>query len=289
LRTDSSPEGKLQEALWQLAYRRHPYQWPVIGYPSDLLRITTPVLIKYFKTYFQPANAALVVVGDFKPDVLMGMVQRYYGKISAQARPDRKIPDEPEQREEHRLVIRDGVVSERFAQAYHITSADQNDSYSLDVLANILFEGTNSRAYRRLIDEKDFLASISGSAYTPAFPGLFMISGTLKGNLQSSIAEKELDRVIGLVQEKGVTEEEVKTAVKQLTVQLVDSVKTPYGLGQLIGTVQSIFGEPDRFASDLSKYMKVTPEDVKRVAQKYLIPNNRSVVNLLPKRSGDSP
>jgi predicted Zn-dependent peptidase len=66
-------------------------------------------------------------------------------------------------------------------------------------------------------------------------------------------------------------------------VQAVDGVRTPYGLGSLIGTVQVILGDPYEFGSDLAKYLKVTPEDVKRVAQKYLIPNNRSLVTLTPK------
>src|SRR6185312_13768503 len=68
MRTDNTPEGRMQEALWQLAYRRHPYQWPVIGYPQDLLAITTQQLRQYFRAHYQPANAALVVVGDFNPE-----------------------------------------------------------------------------------------------------------------------------------------------------------------------------------------------------------------------------
>src|SRR5262249_48728743 len=161
---------------------------------------------------------------------------------------------EPEQHEEHRLVLRDKVASERFAQAYHVTSASEDDSYALDVLANILFEGTSSRAYRLLVEDKDVAAGISGSAFTPTYPGLFIISGTMKGGVPSSEAEKLLDQAIAEVQEKDVTPEEISVAVRQLTVQLVDSVRTPYGLGQLIGTVVTIFGDPERFADDLSKY-----------------------------------
>jgi predicted Zn-dependent peptidase len=79
-----------------------------------------------------------------------------------------------------------------------------------------------------------------------------------------------------------VAPEELARAVRQLTVQLVDNVRTPYGLGQLLGTVQSIFGEPSRFTRDLAKYTQVTSEDVRRVVARYLIPQNRSVVTLIP-------
>jgi zinc protease len=282
MRTDNAPEGKMQEALWQLAYRRHPYQWPVIGYPQDLLAITTEQLQEYFKSHYQPANAAVVVVGDFNPQETFKQLKKYYEAVPANPRPKREIPEEPEQNEERRLVLRDKVASERFMQAYHITSASDDDSYALDVLANILFEGTTSRAYHKLVEEKDVAASVAASSFTPTYPGLFIISGTMKSGVPSEAAEKLLDGVIREVQEKNVTAEEISVAVRQLTVQLVDSVRTPYGMGQLVGTVQTIFEDPQRYADDLSKYTRVSAADVKRVAQKYLQPNNRSIVTLIP-------
>lgn len=288
MRTDNAPEGRMQEALWQLAYRFHPYQWPVIGFPQDLLAITHAQLTDYFHSHYQPANAALVVVGDFKSEPTLALVKKLYEQVPAAPRPLRKIADEPEQKEERRLILRDKVASERFAQAYHVTSAFDDDSYSLDVLANILFEGTSSRAYRLLVEEKDVASGISGSAFTPTFPGLFIISGTMKGGVPSAEAEKLLDKVIAEIQNNDVSPEEIRIAVRQLTVQLVDSVRTPYGLGQLIGTVATIFGDPERYADDLAKYTKVSVADVRRVAQKYLQPNNRSVVTLVPEEASGS-
>jgi zinc protease len=282
MRTDNEPEGKIQEALWQLAYHFHPYQWPVIGYPQDLLSITTGQLKDYFHSHYQPANATLVLVGDFDAETTLKRIHEYYDAVPAAARPERKLKAEPEQMEERRFVIRDKVASERFAQAYHVTSAEDDDSYALDVLANILFEGTSSRAYRLLVDQKDVASSISGAAFTPTYPGLFIISGTMKGGVKSEEAERLLDQVIRQAQEHDVTPQEIAVAVRQLTVQLVDSVRTPYGLGQLIGTVTTILGAPERYADDLAKYTKVTAADVRRVAQKYLQPNNRSVVTLVP-------
>lgn len=283
MRTDNSPDGRMQEALWGLAYQEHPYHWPVVGYPQDLASITVEQIQEYFKTHYQPGNAAIVVVGDIQPDKTFELIQKYYGPIAGRPQPERKITPEPPQEEEHRLVIHDGVASERFSQAYHITSANDDDSYALDVLANILFAGTTSRAYRALVEEKDIALGVGGSAFTPSYPGLFIISGTMKNGVPASQAETALDRVIAEIQEKGVTAQEIEVAVKQLTVQLVDSVRTPHGLATLIGTVQTVFGDPHRFKDDLAKYFRVSASDVKRVAQKYLVPNNRSVVTLVPK------
>lgn len=286
LRTDNSPEGRMQEALWQLAYRVHPYRWPVIGYPEDLASIRLEQLKDYYRLHYQPANAAIVIVGDMDPDLTFERLKRHYGGIPSVKMPARTVPQEPAQNEERIYTMRDAVASERFAQAFHIPSALDDDSYALDVLANILFEGTSSRAYRRLVEEDDVMSGVSGSAFTPGQPGLFLVSGTMKPEVSHEIGQRELARVIQELQDQGVSQEEVRVAVKQLTVQLVDSVRTPQGLAQLVGTVQSIFGDPSRFAKDLARYTRVTAADVQRVAQKYLVPNNRSVVLLLPQRAG---
>lgn len=282
LRTDNSPNGRMQEALWALAYQVHPYRWPAIGVPSDLLSIAVKDLKEFFKEHYQPGNASVVIVGDFSAKETLAKIKKFYGPIEGRARPHRDFPKEIEQKEEHRLVLYDQVASERFSQAYHITSAFNDDSYALDVLSNILFEGTSSRAYRKLVEEKDLAVGVNGSSFTPTYPGLFIVTGVMKGGVPTGDAEKVLDQVLREVQENGVTQEEINVAVKQLTVQLVDSVRTPYGLGQLIGTVTTVFGDPKRFAEDLEKYLKITAADVKRVAQKYVIPNNRSIVILKP-------
>lgn len=282
LRTENSPSGKMQEAIWQLAFERHPYGWPVIGYPEDLVRIDVKDLNAYFNKHYAPSNAAIVVAGAIDPDKTLSLIKKYYGKLTDRPRPKREIPREREQNEEHRFVIHDHVASEQFIHAYHVTSADEDDSYALDVLANILFEGTSSRAHRLMVEEKDVVVGVSGYAFTPSYPGLFFMSATMKGDLNAEEAEKLLDRLINEAQEKEVSKEEITTAVKQLSVELVDSIRTPHGLAQMIGTVQTIFGDLERFPQEVAKYEKVTAADVKRVARKYLVPNNRSVVTLLP-------
>jgi len=280
LRMESSPDSRMQEALWELAFRRHPYQWPVIGYPQDTLSISLEQVKAHFKTYYQPANATVLVVGDFDKDRLLTLLRKHYENIPAGAAPKRNIPREPPQEEERRLVLSDQVASEKLAQAYAITEAGHPDSAALDVLANILFGGTSSRAYQLLVEERNLAISVTGSSYTPTYPGLFLVSATMRGDLPASSAEAALDSILTDIQEKGVTPEEVQIAVKQLSVQLIDSIRTPHGMGQLVGTVQMIFGDPKRFSEDIERYFKVTPEDVRRVAKQYLIPNNRVVVTL---------
>ncbi|HTL12718.1 MAG TPA: pitrilysin family protein [Bdellovibrionota bacterium] len=282
LRTDNAPAGRMNEDLWKLAFRAHPYHWPVIGEPVDLMHLQASDLQAFFDEYYQPGNVALVVVGAFDKDKTYDLIQKAYGVIPGRPRKTRKVPEEPVQLSEQRYVIHDTVASERFLHGYHVTQASDPDSYALDVLAQIAFAGTSSRAYRSLVEDKQTALGVSGSAYTPTFPGLFVISVTMLNGHPASDGEEALDAVLDRIKDEGVTQEEVQAAVKQLTVNLLDDVRTPHGMGELIGTVVMVLGDASQATRDLEKYQRVTREDVKRVAIKYLNPNNRSVVTLTP-------
>jgi zinc protease len=286
LHYESSPDIKIQEALWRLAFKRHSYRWPVMGMPNDLLTITLDKAKDWFQTYFQPSNAAVVIVGDIQAERAFEAIQKAYREIPSQKRPKRDVPTEHEQTEERRLVLHESVASEKLVQGYHISSAEQSDSYALDILSSIVFDGESSRAGRRMMHEKNIALNVGGTAFTPTYPGLFVVSVVMNGKVPAEKAESEIDRLIEEVQEGGkhpITEVEVRSAVKSLSVQLLDSVQTFHGLAQLIGTVQMVFGDPRLFSQDLSKYLKVTVSDVRRVVKKYLYPNNRSVVTVVPK------
>jgi zinc protease len=278
----NSPEGKLQEALWALAYKRHPYRNPIGGFAETLMTLSMDTVREWVSRYYQPGNAVLVIAGDFDSKTTLARIEKAYGPLKGSPVQARVIDSEPEQNEEHRLVLKDEVATERFAQAYHITSANDEDSYAIDVLSNVLFEGMSSRAWRRLVEKEEVADAVGASSFTPLYPGLFMISVRMKQGIPSAKAEKSLDELIRDVQENGVSQDEVNKAVKQLTVQMVDTASSIHGIGQFIGLIVTVIGDPARFSEDLTKYLRVTPSDVKRVAEKYLVPNNRSIVFVQP-------
>ncbi len=282
MRTENSPDGKMQEALWRLAFKRHPYGWPTIGTPEDLASITVEQLRAYYDLHYQPNNAVVVVVGDHSPEKTYAWIKQYYGPIpkgeKENPRSARAIPAEFPQNEERVMTLADPGAGKRFLLGYRVPSGLEEDAYALDVLANILFEGTSSRAYDRLVEQKGLALGLSGSNFTPTYPGLLLVSGVLNSQKSFSLLDDELEGVLTEVQSNGVTDAEVKRAVRQLTVQLVDSVRTSHGLAQFVGLVTTVFGDPYRFVRDLAKYTRVSAGDVQRVAKKYLIRNNRSVV-----------
>ncbi len=282
LRTENSPEGRMQEAIWSLVYKSHPYRWPVIGYEEDLKRMEVDDLRSFFSKYYQPSNVTIVVVGEVRAKDVFERLEAAYGSIPSQPKPDRTVAREPEQTEARKIEIRDQVASEKVTIAYPSTSAAEEDTYALDVLSNILFSGNASRAHRRIVEEREMALAVGGVNYTPLHPGIFMASATMKAGRSSDDFEREIETLFAEVQAKGVTQEEIQTAVRQLTVQTVDSVRTAQGLANLIGTVDAIFGDPMRFREDLAKYSRVTNKDVIRVARRYLKPHRKNVVKLVP-------
>ncbi|MBL7715055.1 MAG: insulinase family protein [Bdellovibrionales bacterium] len=289
LRIDSQPVGLMQEAIWALAFRRHPYHWPVIGMPEDIISVPAEKIREFYRRYYHPGNAILVVAGDFKPDELFEKIKKAYGKIPRGQETERTKITEFEQNEERRLNLYDEVASEKFAHAYPIPSAHEEDAYALDILATILFAGSQSRAHRDLVEEKKLTSDVAGVAYTPNEPGLFLISASMRTGHSATEAEEKLNALIRDVQENGVTQEEIEKAVKQLTLQAIENLKTHSGTATLIGTVTTILEKPERYADDLAKYTKVSREDVQRVAETYLQPNKRSVVVLYPESKRPKP
>lgn len=283
LRVENSVEAKVNEALWNLAFTVHPYGSPTIGFPPDLLNISVDDLNVFFKKNYQPSNVTLVVVGDFSVSDLFKKIEKAYQNIPSKARPARSIPIEPEQNEERRLVVNDLSSTVMVQMAYTIPSAHDVDSYSIDVLSNILFEGSSSRAYRKIVDELQIATSLTASSYTPMYPGLLTIRANLRPGRSLEEFEKALGALIKDVQTNDVSKAEVDRAVKQLTLDLIDGLQTSQGIAQWLGTIDMIFGDVGKFKKMWAKYFEVTPKSVKDVANRYLDPNHRSMIIVHPK------
>lgn len=282
LRTENSPDGRMQEALWALSFRSHPYRWPVIGYAEDLNRITVEDLEKFFARYYQPGNVTLVVVGDFEPAETLQLIRDAYASIPGR-KPDRKtIPREPVQTEAREQILTDAVATTKVQFGYPVTAAAEKDTHALDVMSNILFAGVSSRVYHELVEVKQLAINVSGIAYTPTHPGLFLMSAVLRQGVTPDQFETAWRECLDRLEKDGVTQEELDRAVRQLTIQTVDSVRTAHGLGTLIGTVAAILGDPELYKDDLIKYQKVTAQDVVRVAREYLRKDRQNRVILSP-------
>ena len=285
-RVDNNPTGVLRELLYGTAYKVHPYQWPVIGYMDDLNRITLQKANEFYRTYYAPNNAVLVIAGDVNPASVKKLVEKYYGRLKAQTIPNKTRPTEPAQHGIRSYEIAKDVQSLQFAIAYHVPKSGSDEAYALDLLGNILGFGTSSRLHQRLVYKEQIAASVSVSNYTLMDSGFFQIFITLKPGANYAAAQKaiygEMWRPANLV----IKEAELEKAKNQVMKGYVDSLKTVHGKAEALAMNEIVFGDYERLFKDLDRYNRVTADQIKKAAKKYLNPYQSTIVILRPKKQG---
>jgi zinc protease len=281
-RVDNNPQGVLREAIFQTAYRVHPYRWPTIGYMDDINNITLEKAQAFYHTYYAPNNAILVIAGDFKPADAKRLIEKYYGSLKAQEIPRTNRPPEPGQTSQRVLFLRKELQSTTFGVAFHVPQAGSDDSYALDLLANIMGHGSSSRLYRRLVYKDQTASAIGVSNYTSQDPGLFEIFVSLKPGADTDKAQRAVYGEMWRPRNLLVTDDELATAKKAVMKGFVDSLKSTFGKAEALAFNEVLFGNYEKLFTDLDKYDKISKEDIRKVAQKYLIPEKSNLVILKP-------
>ena len=154
LRTEDNPQSVLIEQILATAYQIHPYRWPIIGWMEDIARFTLEDLKVYYRTYYNPANAFLVVVGDFKKEELLSKIEKALGSYSKGVAPNQEKDKEPLQIGERRIFVKKEAQLPFLVMGYHVPNLREPDSYVLEVIATILSGGKSSRLYQSLVIPK---------------------------------------------------------------------------------------------------------------------------------------
>jgi zinc protease len=286
-RVDNNPMGVLREVLFGTVFKAHSYKWPVIGYMKDLNAINLKKSQEFYKTYYAPNNAVLVVAGDFKSSAAKALIEKYYGQIPSQPIPQKVLAKEPNQMGVRNQIVRQPVQNTSVAIAYRVPGSGNPDVYPLDLLANILGQGTSSRLHKRLVYKEQRATSASAANYTLQDHGVFQVFVSLKPGLSSEPIQKAVLGEVWKPRNTLVSAEELTTAKKQILQTYVGSLKTISGKAEIIAQNEILFGDWAQLFKDLESYEKVTPEDIKAVANKYLLPEKASVVILAPRQGGN--
>ena len=282
LRYEDDPQSSLFEEVVAAAFKAHPYQRPVIGWMSDIKSIERDDLYNYYKTYYSPDNAVVVIVGDVNADEIIRQVSRFFRDIPA-GPPRKNISSiEPEQRGERRVLLKREAELPYILIAYHTPSFPDEDSYALDVLSQILSGGKSSRLYQSLVYEKkiaiDVDADYSGfnrDSY------LFFFDATASPDKDIKEVEDSLYSEIDKIKTEPPSEREIQKAKNQIESSFImeqDSIymqAMKYGMFEMLGDWRLI----DKY---LEGIRKVTAEDVMNVARKYLKEENGTVGILIP-------
>jgi zinc protease len=282
LSVDNSVEGSMYEELGALAYKAHPYGWPVLGWMSDLEGITRDDAVSYFKTHYAPNNAILVIVGDFDTKKALELVHKYYDDIPAQTPPGPVRTVEPEQQGERRAELHKAAEMPAVLIGYHIPDVKSNDIYALDVLQYVLSEGESSRLYKKLVRDLGIAVHAGASASWNIAPALFTFDVKAKPDNTAVECESAVYGILSDIAANGITPAELAKAKNQVAANFYRSMQTVNGKARKIGVYEIYFGDFNEILKVKDRYQAVTADDVKRVSNTYFAPKNRTVVTLVP-------
>jgi predicted Zn-dependent peptidase len=281
---DNRPYGKTYEAVIELAYDSFPYKHSTIGSMADLNAASVRDAEEFFRSYYAPNNAVLTLVGDFKTDVALNLIRKYFEPIPAQTPPTPPDITEPDQQGERRKVIEDGFAqTPRLDIVYKIPPGNTPDWYALDVLGNVLSSGVSSRLYQKFVKEKEIALSVYADASEQRGPALFWYSLMARPNTDLGELEKLLYEEIARLQNEPIADWELKKVQMQLRRQRAQRLYSSRSRANSLGHFAVYYNDPELINSIWRKYESVTRADVQRVARAYFKDTHRTVVTTLPK------
>ena len=286
---DNRPYGLAGAKIAEILYpSSHPYHWLTIGSLEDLSAASMDDIKGFFRTYYTPNNASLVIAGDFNPADARRFVQKYFGPIKRG--PEVKLPvvTQPVLNGTVRQGMEDRVSAPQITMVWHSAPALTADEAPLDVLASVLGQGRNSRLYKSLVYDKQIAQSANAFHNGRELAGTFQVTAIPRRGVSVDSLEAEINREIAAIIAAPPAQSDLQRAFNASEAQLIYSLQTVGGFGGKSDQLNEnavYTGNPGFFEQDLSRYRAVTPSDVQRVAQKYLT-SNRLVFTVTPAAAG---
>jgi zinc protease len=287
LRTEDKAQARLYEQLMATAFSAHPYRKPVIGWMNDLESLKPDDARAWYKRWYAPNNATLVIVGDVKAEEVFDLARKYFGPIPAKQLPERKPQDEPEQQGIKRITVKAPSQLPYLIMAYHaptIRDLDREwEPYALEVLMGVLDGGESARLNKDIVRERR-IASNVGAGYDAVDrgPSLIILNGTPSEGKTPADLEAALREQLEKIKTDGVTPEELERVKSQVIAGQVFGLDSMFGQAMQIGNTEiSGFSWRDRDKM-LEKLKQVTAKQVQEVAKKYIQDDHLTVAVLDP-------
>ncbi len=281
---DSRPYGTLMEEITKRAFKEHPYQWRVLGSAEHIFAAKDQDFVDFYKEFYVPNNAVLVLAGDIDIDNAKKMIDKYFSGIpKGQKEIYRPTVVEAPLNGEIRDVIYDNVQLPLVAQAYRTPALGTEDYYALSMLNTLLSDGQSSRIKKSLVDEKQKAIEAGAFALPFEHPSLAVIYALPNMGVSPDDLESTLDAEINKVKTDLISEREFQKLRNKVENAFVNSNVKLEKRAENLATNYTYYKNTDLINTELDKYLAVTREDIKRVANKYLVKDNRVVLHYLPK------
>jgi zinc protease len=283
MRVDNQPYGRLNEIIYDQAFTVHPYKHATIGSMQDLEAASVDDVREFYQTYYVPANATLVLVGDFDSAQALQLVSQYVGRVPKAERPvPRDIPQEPPQTKEKRVTLQQPWPLPAVVVAYHVTHDGHPDAYPLHIAAKVLSDGQTSRIYRKLVYEKQMAVAAFGNANLIEHPNLFYAVAIVQPGASPEEVTNTLIAELDRLKTEPITDHELQRTKNQFARDyILGRESNQQKAGQLSHAVV-IHNDIKTADGEFDIFQGITVADVQRVARTYFRPENRLVLTLMP-------
>ncbi len=283
MRVENSAWGKLHEQFLAAAFTAHPYGAPIIGWASDIQNLTKKGTEVFLKTYYAPNNAIMGIVGDINPKEVIQLIEKYFGDIPSQSPPTPVLSIEPGQDGERRVEVIHNAEPQ-FLIGYHKPTLPDFADYVFDVIDSILSSGRTSRLYKSIVLKKQ-IATHVGTSGSPGsrYSNLFVFSGAPRHPHTVQEVEQAIEEEIEKLKKEPVTKRELQKVINQLEASLIRGLKSNGGMASKLIYYEGVAGDWKYILSHLDKIKQITPEDIMKTAQKYLIKSNKTIAFITKK------
>jgi probable peptidase len=285
LRMDNQPYGGLFNAILTTLFKKHPYKGTVIGSMEDLNSAKLEEFNAFFKKYYIPNNATLVVAGDIKPEQTKKWINEYFGSIPKGTPVTRNFPKETPITQEFEETIYDANIQiPAYIFAYRTPAGNERDAYILSMLGSYLSKGKSSVLYKKLVDNEKKALAVEAFNLGLVDHSIFAFFAIPMGNTSKDVLKKDIDAEIKKLQTDLISEEDYQKLQNQVENDFVNANSSVEGIANTLADSYLLKGNTNLINEEINIYRSITREDLRNAARKYLNSNQRAIINYLPKK-----
>ena len=285
LRMDNQPYGGLFNAILTTLFKKHPYKGTVIGSMEDLNSAKLEEFNAFFKKYYIPNNATLVVAGDIKPEQTKKWINEYFGSIPKGTPITRNFPKETPITQEFEETVYDANIQiPAYIFAYRTPAGKERDAYILSMLGSYLSKGKSSVLYKKLVDNEKKALAVEAFNLGLVDHSIFAFFAIPMGNTSKDVLKKDIDAEIKKLQTDLISEEDYQKLQNQVENDFVNANSSVEGIANTLADSYLLKGNTNLINEEINIYRSITREDLRNAARKYLNSNQRAIINYLPKK-----